>query len=101
MTSEEKPDYLNQIRDLLVSSLIDEPVTIILFGSRARGDNRNGSDVDIGLLPYGLWDSGKLTIIREKLEEMNTPYKVDIVDLSRTSEQFRTEARKSEIIWKK
>ena len=39
-----------------MESLKEEDVKIVLFGSRARKDNRGVSDVDIGIIPRGELD---------------------------------------------
>lgn len=96
----DKNNYLIKLKDLVLRSLKDEKVKIILFGSRARADSRNTSDVDIGLIPYGKIDKKKLLILKEKIEDLNIPYKVEIVDFSQTSESFKKEAMKEVIVWK-
>jgi predicted nucleotidyltransferase len=51
---------LSRIIDVIVRTL--DPDTIILFGSRARGDAREDSDFDICVLKKGI--SGRRTIAR-------------------------------------
>lgn len=93
-------NYLMKLKDLILKSLKDEEVKIILFGSRARADSRSTSDVDIGLIPYGKLDNKKLLMLKEKIEDLNIPYKVEIVDFSQTSKSFKKEAMKEVIVWK-
>jgi predicted nucleotidyltransferase len=59
--------------------------TISLAGGMVRGS----SDVDIAIIPRGKWDRSKLTLLMERIEELNVPYKVDIVDFSKISDDFR------------
>jgi predicted nucleotidyltransferase len=73
---------------------------IVLFGSRARGDNYISSDVDIGIIPYGKFDEKKITLLKENVENLNIPYKVEIVDFSGVSESFRKESLKKAVVWK-
>ncbi len=49
---------------------------IVLFGSRARGDNRERSDIDIAI--YGL-DKNKRVNFAYSVDELNTLLKFDIV----------------------
>lgn len=49
---------------------------IVLFGSRARGDNREKSDIDIAV--YGL-DKSKRVRFSESVDEIPTLLKFDIV----------------------
>lgn len=92
--------YLEQIKDLVLKFMKNETATIFLFGSMAGKDSHPGSDVDVGLMPGGEFDMNKLTLLREKIEELNTPYKVEIVDFRHVSEGFKKEAMKSVILWK-
>ena len=76
-------------------------VSVVLFGSRARGGHLETSDIDIGILPKDKMGKNKLTLLRERIENSNIPYKVEVVDLSRTSEEFTRKALKEGvIIWK-
>ncbi|MDF1644237.1 MAG: nucleotidyltransferase domain-containing protein [Pseudomonadales bacterium] len=54
-----------------------EVVQVIIYGSRAKGNFRNGSDIDLTLRGDGL--TGQLlSLIRSDLDELNTPYLFDI-----------------------
>lgn len=77
-----------------------EDVKIILYGSRARGDYYPSSDIDIGILYKDKSIKNKIILLRDKLEESNIPYKVDIVDLSESTEEFVDKVLKEGIIWK-
>jgi predicted nucleotidyltransferase len=82
------PIYQKSIQDLkslVFETLKEENVTVILFGSRARGDFSRVSDIDIGILPGKNFDRKKLVLLKERIENFNIPYTVDIVDLSRAS----------------
>lgn len=72
---------------------------VYLFGSRARGTNYPGSDIDIAL------DTGsKINIrfigdIKEAIEESSIPFFVDIVDFHAVSSEMREQIRKDGILW--
>ncbi len=93
-------EFVERLKECVLESLRDEDLKIILFGSRARRDNITCSDVDIGIIPKGEFDRRKLVLLREDLEDLNIPYKVDIVDFSSVSEVFKREALKEAEIWK-
>jgi hypothetical protein len=38
--------------------------------------------------------------LKEKIENLNIPYKVEIVDFSQVSESFKKEAIKEVVVWK-
>ena len=92
--------YLERLKKVTIDALKGEEVKIILFGSRARQDNHATSDVDIGLLPRGKVDGKKMILLREKLDDLNIPYKVEIVDFSQSSAEFKKEAMRGAIVWK-
>lgn len=50
---------------------------VLIFGSRAKGNYRTGSDVD-----FALWKAQNLSIstISFELDELPTPYKFDVID---------------------
>jgi len=92
--------HITDLRDAVVGFLGAENVRIFLFGSRARGDNSVVSDVDIGVVPGEGFRKEKLALLREFIENLNVPYKVEIIDISEVSEQFRAEALKDSVLWK-
>jgi len=89
------------VKSLILDVFKDEKVTIILFGSRVKGNFYGSSDIDIGILPENGYDKRKMTITREKLEELNIPYKVDLVDISEVSDSFKKNVLEYGEIWKK
>lgn len=59
---------------------------VILFGSRARGDHRNTSDIDLALVTNDLSHS-KQNLIAEDIYNMSTPLRIDILFLDRLSKE--------------
>ncbi len=92
--------YLEKLKELTLAALKGEEVKIILFGSRARQDHHSTSDADIGLIPYGNLDRRKVVSLKERIEDLNIPYKVEIVDFSAVSEDFKKEAMKGAMVWR-
>ncbi len=93
--------YIKLLKMESLRAFQDCQVKIVLFGSRARADQTRYSDVDIGIIPR----SGKghfraITAFRDRVEEMNIPYKVDVVDFSEVSSSFAKQALKEGKIWK-
>ncbi len=91
---------IDELKEVVIGFLRDDNVKVILFGSRARNDYNTGSDIDIGLIPDSVLDRNKITLLREKIEKLNIPYKVEIIDFSKTSESFQKEALKEVVVWK-
>ncbi len=91
---------LERLKSVVLDTLRGEDVMIILFGSRARGDFDRRSDIDIVIIPKKNYDRRKLILLKEKLENMNIPYKIDVVDISKVSEVFRDKVLREGKIWK-
>ena len=51
--------------------------SVIIYGSRAKGTNREGSDIDLTLIGNNL-DLKLLNIISDNLDNLLLPYKFDI-----------------------
>ncbi len=96
-----KPEDIKSIKD--VEKIIKEifkgkRVKVFIFGSRARGEHTPRSDLDIGFISEEDI-SYELSLLREFLEESNLTFIVDIVDLSRTSKDFREAVMKEAKLW--
>lgn len=92
-------DELALLKRLAVNPLIQEGARVWLFGSRARGDHRKFSDIDLLFeLPNGdALRPSLLSEIRESLEESTLPYKVDLVPLSELAEAYKAGVLKDRI----
>jgi len=50
---------------------------VVIYGSRAKGNFRNGSNIDLTLIGKGITEK-LLLLIKLELNELNTPYLSDI-----------------------
>jgi len=50
---------------------------VVIYGSRAKGNFREGSDVDLTLIGQGL-SSDLLSTVLQEIDDLNTPYLFDI-----------------------
>ena len=55
---------------------------IVLFGSRAKGDFRKGSDIDLALFSTNLLHD-ELIKIKANVNELSIPYTIDILDFNK------------------
>lgn len=86
-----KSELLDEIIRVAEKNDIDK---VILFGSRARGDNKERSDIDIAF-----WGENANEFILDLDEETNTLLKFDIVDLNRpVQEELLESIRKEGIV---
>lgn len=90
---------LQEIQRIAGRILAGQPVELYLFGSWARGDVRQASDIDIAVLPTGPLDPTVLVALRSALEDSNVPYRVDVVDLRTTSDEFRRRVVEEGVRW--
>ena len=91
------PSTLEELREFLREFFRGKRVEIYLFGSRARGEARSGSDVDLAILSEEPL-SRELALLRYILEESSLPYKVDLVEL-RLAPYLREKVLKEGIRW--
>jgi uncharacterized protein len=60
----------------------------ILFGSRARGDDRANSDIDLAF-EHGSTDAQWAAFVNQMAEQAPTLLALDLVDLGRTTPELR------------
>ena len=101
MKSKVYESSLELLKNIVKDVFKGEDVMVVLFGSRSRGDYLDTSDMDLGILPKGEVQKGKVALFRERIENSNIPYKVDVVDLSQASKEFTDGVLKEGLlIWK-
>ncbi len=91
---------LSETRRIVLELLAPYDVSVYLFGSRANGTMTRNSDIDVAVLSKELLPAGLLSIIREKLEDSQILYNVDLVDLSEVSQEFKDKVIREGMIWK-
>jgi predicted nucleotidyltransferase len=72
------------------------PYTFYLFGSRARGDHKKYSDLDICFFEDIPW--AVRSDIKEDFEESRLPYKVDLVDWNLCDDAFKNAIRETMVL---
>ena len=86
--------YQDQIIDVFARAVPAKKFEVYLFGSRARGDEQEGSDTDLAISGEGI-DRCDLSLIREQWEYSTIPMMLDLVDLkdinSALNEQIQNE----------
>lgn len=78
-----------KIKKIIFQSLNPKDYQVFVFGSRANRKAKKFSDYDIGIWGKKQTPAHIISEIKENLEESDLPYKVDIVDFSLTTEDFR------------
>ena len=77
----------------IVSKHSDGKSGVFVFGSSLISDNFD--DIDLG---FEKIEKGRLAEMKEAFETSNLPYKVDLVDFSKTKSAFREKVYKGKIL---
>ena len=91
---------LEEAKRIVLGKLGGTRARVYLFGSRAQGNPRVASDIDIGILDDAPLADFLLSDIRETLFESTIPYRVDVVDLGQVDADFRRRILRDGIPWK-
>lgn len=83
MSTDLEPQILEKIKATMLSDKVKD---IILFGSRAKGGAKNGSDIDIAIVSDDL-SFKEICGLAVKIDDFNLPYKVDIIDYNNITNQ--------------
>jgi len=73
----------------LVSPLKKIGAKVWVFGSRARGDHHKFSDIDILIESSNKETNTLLSMIRERFEEGNFPYKIDLLLIEDLAQSYK------------
>ena len=85
---------INEIKKIIFKYVDGQKDKVFIFWSRATGDGRKFSDVDIGIKSTRELKGEILINIKDACEESNIPYNIDIVDFSNVSKEFSNLALK-------
>jgi predicted nucleotidyltransferase len=85
---------------MVLAALGEQDAAVWLFGSCARDDVLQHSDIDIAILPRDELPSGFFSDLAESVEESSIPYDVDIVDLRSAAPSLIDEVRREGVKWK-
>ena len=100
MTNKEAEKWaIEETRRITLHVLKGRGIKIWLFGSRAKGNSRNFSDIDIALDAAGPVPPDLMARLTYLLEESHIPFKVDIVDMNDASDAVRENIRKEGKLW--
>lgn len=83
-----QPAHLTLLRTILRTYLGERPARVYAFGSRARGDSRSNSDLDVLLDDQEEIPLSTLAALKEAFEESCLPFRVDVVRRSDLSPEF-------------
>jgi uncharacterized protein len=73
---------------------------VILFGSRARGTHRPGSDIDVAIDIGEPIKLREMSRIRVTLENLPISLEIDIVDMHNISHELKQIIAREGVVWK-
>ena len=85
---------------MVLDALGDHGAEVWLFGSCARDEVMQHSDIDVAILPRDDLDAGFFAELTEQIEESDIPYDVDLVDLRRAAPSLADEVRLEGVKWR-
>ena len=91
---------IEELRRMVLDALGEHDAEVWLFGSCARGEVLQHSDIDIAILPRDELPSGFFSDLAEGVEESSIPYDVDIVDLRSAASTLVDEVCHEGVKWK-
>jgi predicted nucleotidyltransferase len=91
---------IEELRRMVLDALDDHDAAVWLFGSCARGEVLQHSDIDIGILPRDDLPSGFFAELAADIEESPIPYDVDLLDLRHADPALVEEVRREGVKWK-
>ncbi len=93
------PNDLTLARSIASRVLAGTGAKAILFGSRARGDARQWSDIDLAIESEKALPPEVFSALREAFEESNILLNVDVVDLRDASVEIRSAVLREGVSW--
>ena len=89
--------YQDQINDVFARAIPAKKFEVFLFGSRARGDEEEGSDADLAISGTEI-DRSDLSLIREQWEYSTIPMMLDLVDLQDINSALYEQVEKEKVL---
>ena len=90
-------NYQEEIIEVFAGAVPSKKFEVYLFGSRARGDEEEGSDADLAISGEEI-DRCDLSLIREQWEYSTIPLMIDLVDLKDISSALSDQIEKEKVL---
>ena len=92
-------NYIDIVKQIVLKHVPNDAFAIFLFGSRAAGNAKPLSDIDIGILGTEPIPMIVKAHLDAELEESIVPFKIDLIDFYQVDKDFKKEALKKIQIW--
>ena len=84
-----------EILEIMKRNLDINKYQVFFFGSRVKGDNFERADIDLGILGDKAVPVTAKFKIQDELERLPILYKIDLVDFSKVSSEFKKQSLKN------
>ena len=91
---------IEELRRMVLDALGGHDAEVWLFGSCARDQTRQHSDIDIGIMPHDDLPPAFFAVLEADIEDSVVPYDVDLVDLRSAAPSLLDEVRREGVKWK-
>jgi predicted nucleotidyltransferase len=89
-----------ELRRMVLAALGEHDASVWLFGSCARGEPRQHSDIDVAILPRDELPVGFFGELEADIEDSSIPYDVDLVNLRRADPALVDKVRREGVRWR-
>nr|WP_246596313.1 nucleotidyltransferase domain-containing protein [Bacillus alkalicola] len=94
-----REQIINELKAIVSETLSDQSVKVYLFGSWARAEEKQSSDIDLAIEATDPLPQIKWVELIDRIEESTIPYQVDIVDLDTASPALVNNIKEEGILW--
>ena len=93
--------YIQLAKDIVLKNINKQTISVFLFGSRVNNTTGKSSDIDIGFISPGKILPSIFRKIKVELEDSKIPYHFDLIDFTKTDNDFKNTAMEKIDIWNK
>ena len=90
-------NYQEEIIEVFSRAVRNKAFSVYLFGSRARGQEENGSDADLAIVGEHI-NRADLSLIREQWEYSTIPVMLDLVDTKDIGSALSSQIEKEKVL---
>src|SRR6266700_136913 len=94
-----RPDQLATVNAILLAEVPN--YEIWAFGSRAKWTAKDSSDLDLAIVSERPLSPTLISHLRQAFDQSYLPFKVDVVDLSKVSPEFRRVIEEQRVVFRK
>jgi uncharacterized protein len=91
---------IRELRRMVLDALGEREAEVWLFGSCARGEVRQHSDIDIAILARDRLPAEFVAELAADIEDSPIPYDVDLLDLQHADPGLVEEVRREGLKWR-